>query len=288
MFMVHINCSVRALLIQAALLASLASSAHAFEPLNTDDAGTIGKSVNQIEQYFYVLHNNVAGNPGGVSTPGEEYRGLGNAKAFPLTFTHGLSESTELSIATTYYATPRGYYSPITNNILGLKWRFWGDGERGLTMAIKPSITLPASTSQQVQGLGLAKTNYELSYILSYYWDSFQVHSNISYARNPYNTNYSISGTFSPYQVNLISGSIAPVWIVNSWLKLALDIGSSIDTSSNAAAVNDYGMVAAIFRVNKNVDIGLSYLQNSTTPNNAWTSRGLASDRSEIGVTWRF
>jgi hypothetical protein len=171
---------------------------------------------------------------------------------------------------------------------LGLKWRFWGDGERGLGMAIKPTITLPASTSQQVQGLGLAKTNYELNYILSYYWDSFQVHSNISYARNPYNTNYSISGTFSPYQVNLISGSIAPVWIVNSWLKLALDIGSSIDTSSNAAAVNDYGMVAAIFRVNKNVDIGLSYLQNSTTPNNAWTSRGLASDRSEIGVTWRF
>jgi hypothetical protein len=260
----------------------------AFEPLNTDDAGTLGKSVNQIEQYFYVLHNNVAGNPGGASTPGEEYRGLGNAKAFPLTFTHGLSESTELSIATTYYATPRGSYSSITNNILGLKWRFWGDGERGLSMAIKPSITLPASTSQQVQGLGLAKTNYELSYILSYYWHSFQVHTNISYAHNPYNKNYPISGSYAPYQTNLVSGSIAPVWIVNSWLKLALDIGSSIDTSSNAEAVNDYGMVAAIFRVHKDVDIGLSYLQNSTTPNNAWTSRGIASGRSEIGITWRF
>ena len=141
------------------MLESLASYAHAFEPLNTDDAGTIGKSFKQIEQYFYVLHNSVAGNPSGASTPGEVYRALGKAKTFPLTFTHGLSESTELSIATTYYATPRGSYSPITNNILGLKWRFWGDGERGLTMAIKPSITLPTSTSQQVQGLGLTKTN---------------------------------------------------------------------------------------------------------------------------------
>ena len=132
-------------------------------------------------------------------------------------------------------------------------------------MAIKPAITLPASTSQQVQGLGLAKTNYELNYILSYYWERIQVHTNISYARNPYNTNYPISGTYSPYQINLVSASIAPVWIVNSWLKLALDIGSSIDTSTDAAAVNDYGMVAAIFSVDKNIDVGFSYLQSSTT-----------------------
>ena len=260
----------------------------AFEPLNTDDAGTIGKNVNQIEQYFYVLHNNVAGNPGGAATPGEEFRGIGNAKAFPLTYTYGLSESTEMSLATTYYSTPRGSYAPFANNILGLKWRFMGDGGSGLGMAIKPMITLPASTSQQVQGLGLAKTNYELNYILSYYWDSFQVHTNISYARNPYNKNYPISGSYAPYQTNLISGSIAPVWIVSTWLKLALDIGSSIDTSPNSGAVNDYGMVAAIFSINKNIDIGLSYLQSGTTPSNAVSGKGITSDRSEIGVTWRF
>jgi hypothetical protein len=261
---------------------------HAFEPLNTDDAATIGKSVNQIEQYFYLLHNNTPGNPGSVATPGEEFRGVGNAKAFPFTYTHGLTDTTEISFATTYYATPRGSYSPFANNIFGFKWRFWGDGQTGLGMAIKPTITLPASTSQQVQGLGLAMTNYELNYILSYYWDRIQVHTNISYARNPYNKNFPISGTYTPYQINIISGSIAPVWIVNSWLKLALDIGSSIDTSTNAAAVNDYGMIGAIFSVNKDIDIGLSYLQSSTTPNNAWTNKGIISNRSEIGVTWRF
>lgn len=155
-------------------------------------------------------------------------------------------------------------------------------------MAIKPAITLPASTSQQVQGLGLAKTNYELNYIISYYWEEIEVHSNISYARNPYNSNFPISGSYDPYQINLVSGSIAPIWNVNSWLKLALDIGSSIDTSTNGAAVNDYAMVAAIFSVTKNVDIGLSFLQSGTTPNNAWTGKNVAANRSEIGVTWRF
>jgi hypothetical protein len=279
---------IRQLFFLAMVISVLPLHVHAFEPLNTDDAATIGKSVNQIEQYFYLLHNNTPGNPGSVATPGEEFRGVGNAKAFPFTYTHGLTDTTEISFATTYYATPRGSYSPFANNIFGFKWRFWGDGQTGLGMAIKPTITLPASTSQQVQGLGLAMTNYELNYILSYYWDRIQVHTNISYARNPYNKNFPISGTYTPYQINIISGSIAPVWIVNSWLKLALDIGSSIDTSTNAAAVNDYGMIGAIFSVNKDIDIGLSYLQSSTTPNNAWTNKGIISNRSEIGVTWRF
>jgi hypothetical protein len=279
---------IRQLFFFAMVISVLPLHVHAFEPLNTDDAATIGKSVNQIEQYFYLLHNNTPGNPGSVATPGEEFRGVGNAKAFPFTYTHGLTDTTEISFATTYYATPRGSYSPFANNIFGFKWRFWGDGQTGLGMAIKPTITLPASTSQQVQGLGLAMTNYELNYILSYYWDRIQVHTNISYARNPYNKNFPISGTYTPYQINIISGSIAPVWIVNSWLKLALDIGSSIDTSTNAAAVNDYGMIGAIFSVNKDIDIGLSYLQSSTTPNNAWTNKGIISNRSEIGVTWRF
>ncbi len=279
---------IRQLFFLAMVISVLPWNVYAFEPLNTDDAATIGKSVNQIEQYFYLLHNNTPGNPGSVATPGEEFRGVGNAKAFPFTYTHGLTDTTEISFATTYYATPRGSYSPFANNIFGFKWRFWGDGQTGLGMAIKPTITLPASTSQQVQGLGLAMTNYELNYILSYYWDRIQVHTNISYARNPYNKNFPISGTYTPYQINIISGSIAPVWIVNSWLKLALDIGSSIDTSTNAAAVNDYGMIGAIFSVNKDIDIGLSYLQSSTTPNNAWTNKGIISNRSEIGVTWRF
>ncbi len=74
----------------------------AFEPLNTDDAGTIGKRVNQIEQYFYFLHNNTPGNPGSVATPGEEFRGLGNAKVFPFTYTYGMSDSTEIAFSTTY------------------------------------------------------------------------------------------------------------------------------------------------------------------------------------------
>lgn len=269
-------------------LVFLVTEVSAFEPLNTDDAATIGKGTRQIEQYFYTLNNNSPGDPADISSPGEEFRGLGNATAFPFTFTYGLSESSELSLGTTYYASPRGNYSPFSNNVIGFKWRFLGDGDDGLAMAIKPSITLPTSTAQQAKGLGLAKTNYEFTFITSYFWESFEIHANLSYARNPYNTNYPISGVFTTPQVNLISYSLAPVWELNSWLRLAIDVGSYLDTTPNNPSPNDYGLVAAIFSVNKNIDIGLSYLKSGTTMYNAINGFGDNSTRSEIGVTWRF
>ena len=71
---------IRQLFFLAMVISVLPWHVHAFEPLNTDDAATIGKGINQIEQYFYVLHNNAPGNPGSVATPGEEFRGVGNAK----------------------------------------------------------------------------------------------------------------------------------------------------------------------------------------------------------------
>jgi hypothetical protein len=270
------------------VIAALPLVTYGFEPLNTDDAGTVGKGVRQIEQYFYVLNNNSPGDPGDIAAAGEEFRGLGNAKALPFTFTYGLSDSTELSFGTTYYMSPRGDYSPFANNAIALKWRLIGDGDEGLSIAVKPTITLPASTSQQTKGLGLARTNYEFNFIASYFWDSFEIHANISYARNPYNSSYPISGAMATPQVNVVSGSIAPVWTVNSWLKLAIDIGSYIDTTPSSPSPSDYGMLAAIFSVNKNVDIGLSYLQAGTTLYNAINGIGDNSNRSEIGVTWRF
>jgi hypothetical protein len=55
----------------------------AFEPLNTDDAGTVVKGLNQIEQYFFTTasHGGGSANPADVITPGEEYFGGQGAKA---------------------------------------------------------------------------------------------------------------------------------------------------------------------------------------------------------------
>lgn len=266
----------------------LSVGAQAFEPLNTDDAATIGRNVNQIEQYIYVLNNKAVEDISVINSNGEEFKGLGRATAAPFTYTRGLSETTEVSFATTYYASPSGNYSPFSNYVLGLKWRFWGDGEQGWAFAVKPTITLPATTSQQAVGIGLASTNYELSLISSYYWDQIHVHSNISVARNPYNTNYPVSGSFEPLRTNAYALSIAPVWVVNARWRLALDFGVGTNILLNGNQFSDYGMVAAIYSITPDVDLGVSIMRSAADFGTVFSGSGVYSLRSEAGVTWRF
>ena len=267
---------------------SLSFTAHAFEPLNTDDAATVGRNVNQIEQYIYVLNNKAAEDVSVINSNGEEFRGLGRATAAPFTYTRGLSETVEASFASTYYANPDGSYSPLSNYVLGLKWRFWGNGEQGWAFAVKPTVTLPASTSQQAVGIGFASTNYELNIISSYYWDQIHVHSNVSYARNPYNTNYPVSGSTEPLRTNAYAFSIAPVWVVNVRWRLALDFGVGSNILLNANRFSDYGMVAAIYSITPDVDLGLSIMRSAATFGTVFSGSGVYSLRSEAGITWRF
>ena len=267
---------------------ALSFAAHAFEPLNTDDAATIGRNVNQIEQYIYVLNNKAAEDVSVINSNGEEFRGLGRATAAPFTYTRGLSETVEASFASTYYTNPNGNYSPLSNYVLGLKWRFLGDGEKGWAFAVKPTVTLPASTSQQAVGIGFASTNYEVNLISSYYWDQIHVHSNVSYARNPYNTNYPVSGSTDPLRTNAYAFSIAPVWVVNARWRLALDFGAGSNILLNANRFSDYGMVAALYSITPDVDLGLSIMRSAANFGTVFSGSGVYSLRSEAGVTWRF
>jgi len=270
------------------LAVAVALPTQAFEPLITDDAATIGRNVNQIEQYIYVLNNKATEDISVINSNGEEFRGLGRATAAPFTYTRGLSETTEVSFATTYYASPKGNYSPLSNFVLGLKWRFWGDGEQGWAFAVKPTVTLPASTSQQAVGIGMAKTNYELNFISSYYWDQIHVHSNVSYASNPYNTNYQVNGSMEPLRTKAYSFSIAPVWVVNARWRLALDFGVGTNIVLNANRFSDYGMVAAIYSITSDVDLGVSIMRSAADFGAVFSGSGVNSLRSEAGVTWRF
>ena len=272
----------------------LLSTTHAlaFEPLNTDDAGTIGININQIEAYFYSI---TAGGPNGEFSdisPGEEFVGSGNAKTFPFTFTRGLTDSTEASISTSYYAVPRGQYSPLSNYVFGLKWRFMGDGETGLSLAAKPSLTLPTGNNQQVAGLGNASTNYGLNMIASYFLEDIGIHVNMSYEREPYNINYPVAGDLDPQRKNVFAFSVAPVWQVQPKTRVALDIGAGNNTpTASASYMSTYAMAASIYSPIPRVDLGFSYLVSgnnlSDTVSNSKSKRN-GSDRFEIGITWRF
>jgi len=261
---------------------------HAFEPLNTDDAGTVKAGGNQIEQYFFSINRSSGTQQADLLTPGEEYTGRVDAKAFPFTYTRGLSDSVEASFSTTYYNEPSGNYSKFANYVFASKWRFYEDQENNYAFAVKPTLILPASQQQQVGGLGLAAFNYGVNFIASKYWDNIEVHVNAMYMRSPYNTNYSVGTTFGSNRTNIFLISFAPVWSVCKDLKLALDLGVSTNPPTSEQYISNYALIAGIYSLTPSLDIGVSYMRVGMNYSETFAAQQAGATRTEVGVTLRF
>ena len=266
----------------------LPTLALAFEPLNTDDAGTVKAGGNQIEQYFFFINRAGGDQSADILTPGEEYSGNTNARAFPFTYTRGISETVEASFATTYYSQPNGSYSRFSNYVFATKWRFHEDSENRYALAIKPMVSLPTSKQQQVSGLGLAAFNYGVNFIASKYWDEVEVHMNASYIRSPYNTNYSVGYSADTFRTNILLLSIAPVWTVSQNLRLAFDIGVTTNPTASQQYSSQYALIAGIYSLTDNIDLGVSYMRTGLNFGETFAAQQAASTRSEVGITWRF
>ena len=270
----------------------LINSAYAFEPLNTDDAGTVKKNTNQIEQYFYSIHkvHQASGVTEDSVSPGEEFDGPGSTKSFPFTYTRGVADDVEVAVSAQYNATPREtYYSPVSNYTLNAKWRFWGDEGDTWNFAVKPILQFPVSKQQQVAGFGQAAFNYGATFIASYYLsEAIEAHINVGYMRSPYNVNYLNGGSATPLRVSQYSASIAPVWNVMDGLRLALDMGVQTNPPVGEQQSVMYGMVAAIIGLSESLDFGISMLRSAQNSGTVINGTGPYSTRLDTGLTWRF
>lgn len=270
------------------VLLCISLNAFAFEPLNTDDAGTVKAGGNQIEQYFFSINRSGSPQQADIITPGEEYVGRNDAKAFPFTYTRGLGEQVEASFSVTYYNEPSGNFSKFSNYVFATKWRFYENEEQGYAFAIKPSLVLPAGKQQQVTGLGMAAFNYGANLIASKYWDDFEVHVNAMYMHSPYNTNYSVGLSSDPNRTNLFIVSIAPVWSVYKDFKLALDIGATTNPPTTEQYLSHYALIAAIYSITDSVDLGVSYMRTGLNFSELIAAQASGATRTEVGLTWRF
>jgi hypothetical protein len=268
----------------------VSQASFAFEPLNTDDAGTVEAGRNQIEQYFFSInrHGAASATPTDIVTPGEEYAGQESAKAFPFTYTRGLTDTLEGSVATTYYNQPSGNYTRFSNSMIGLKWRFFEDQENHYALAVKPTLVFPASQQQQVNGLGMAAINYGINFIASKYWESLEVHANLSYMHSPYNTNYAVGQSMDLNRTNLFFISIAPVLTLMPGVRIALDIGATTNPPIPEQYLNTYGLVALILSPTQDIDIGFSAMRSAANYGVVLSANGTNATRTEVGVTWRF
>ena len=272
------------------LIFLIPSSALAFEPLNTDDAGTVKAGGNQIEQYFFSInrHGSTSAAPSDIVTPGEEFAGPNGAKALPFTYTRGLSDTVEASIASTYYTEPSGSFTRFSNSAIGLKWRFLSDEKNGYALAVKPILILPASQQQQINGLGSGALNYGVNFIASRYWEQLDIHFNLSYMHSPYNTNYAVGQSTDPNRTNIFFMSVAPVWTLIPGVRLALDIGMTTNPPIPEQYVSTYGLIGLILSPSEDIDIGISAMRSAASYGIVVAANGPNATRSEIGITWRF
>ena len=269
------------------LLSSLPVAA--YMPLNTDDAGTTAKGGYQIEQYFYSLLQvgQSSTGPDAVSS-GEDYQGVDNARAFPFTFSRGMTDNLDLQFAPTYYLQPLGSFSRVANYTLNVKWRFLGDGEKGLNLALRPQLIAPAGTTQQEYGIGNARWNYGLTFIASQFSENYELHFNAGYQQAPYNNSYPVGLSADARRTDLYSVSVAPVLNLSSKWKVALDVGINTNPNMPDATLTRYGLIALLYYPIKDLDVGVSYQRNASTFDVAFGGSGAYVSRLQIGVTYRF
>ena len=273
----------------ALLIAVASTPSHAYAPLNTDDAGTVGKGTNQVEIYYSQINEYAPGLGAEVAdSTGEAYQGVGTARAFPFVYMRGLTDNLDLSFSSTYYLSPTGSFSPFANYIFGTKWRVEGDGESGWNLAVKPQVILPAGSEQQVYGIGNALVNYGITGIASRYWDQAELHLNASYLRAPYNPNYLMGFTTDPKRTNLYFFSVAPVWVVSPKFRLALDVGFNTNPEEPEQSLTTFVMLAMIYSPTKDIDLGISYQRNAPNFGTIFAGDAPYTSRFQVGVTYRF
>jgi len=269
------------------LLSSLPAAA--YMPLNTDDAGTTAKGGYQIEQYFYSLVQVGQSSTGlDAVSSGEDYQGVDNARAFPFAFSRGVTDNLDLQFTPTYYLQPLGSFSRVANYTLNVKWRFLGDGEKGLNLALRPQLIAPASTTQQEYGIGNARWNYGLTFIASQFSENYELHFNAGYQQAPYNNSYTVGLSTDTRRTDLYSVSVAPVWTISSKWKVALDVGFNTNPNMPDPMLTRYGLVALMYFPTKDLDVGVSYQRNASTFDVAFGGSGAYVSRLQVGVTYRF
>lgn len=239
------------------LLLGAARPAYALHPLITEDTGTQGKGVAQVE--WTVTHEH-------------DREGDTSIHRYDPTVvvTYGVAEAVDVFASAPYLrlhtvssgetTTSNGWSDPA----FGFKWRFYEQGN--LSMAIKPAVLLAEGDAQR--GLGKGRTGYSLPFVVTQKWDGFAFHTHVAM-----NGNRNTVGE----REHLWHASVALEHQRTEHLKWVLDLG--VDRNPDPArnlhpAYLLGGVVYSAGRVD--LSLGVKGKLNSAAPDQAFL----------FGLTW--
>ncbi|MBI1810973.1 MAG: transporter [Nitrospirae bacterium] len=242
-------------------------SAFAAHPLITDDTGTQGKGKYQLEV------NGEYGN--------EKYGvdGEKNTTKMATTLTYGASENADIILGIPYQyirtktsATDTESESTkaedgISDISIESKWRFFE--KNGLSLALKPGITLP--TGNRKRGLGTGRAAYSLFFITTKEVEPWAFHFNLGYKRNENRNNERIE----IWHVSLAS----EVEVVKD-LKAVANIGMERNPDKTSNIDPAFILGGLIYSISKNFDVDFGIRGGLNKPETDYAILA--------GIAWRF
>ena len=240
--------------------AAFCAGARAAHPLLTEDTGTQGRGNAQLELTLDAFRDRLAGVP---------IRGVQAGAVF----SYGVADPADLQLGLPYLRVRenedarRTLLSGVGDVSLDLKWRFLERG--GLSLGLKPGITLP--TGDEKKFLGAGRVTWGALLIGSYESGPIAFHSHIGYRdyRN-------VVGL----KTSLWHVSVASTWQVAESLKLVADLSRDTNPVPGYSTPLDYVIVGAIWMPKKNLDLDIGYRHGASGPA---LDRGLLA-----GVTLRW
>jgi len=252
----------------AVLAAALFAPAMAYQPLITDDTGTQGTGGNQIE--FSYNHEDEKSADATTIT-----------RTLPFVYTRGLTDALDVYAGLSHVRirppAPDPRVNGSGNPVVGLKWRFYENEAQKLSLAFKPEIQIPVSSSAETRGLGSARTNAGAMLILTQETGFGAVHANLAV-----NTNrFELQANRDAERRTLYRLSVAPVFEPAEGWKIALDAGLTTNPDKAEKARMGYLELGVVYSPTKDLDFALGVIRD-VRDGERRAITGTA------GVTWRF
>jgi hypothetical protein len=241
-------------------------SAFAAHPLITDDTGTQGKGKTQFEFTGEYSHDAEDGTT----------RNILVYPTIPL-LSHGLTETADLVLGVPFErietkqdgstVTERG----ISDASIQVKWRFYESS--GLSVAVKPGLTLP--TGNEDRGLGNGKASYSAFLIVTKELAPLAFHLTMGFLRNEYKLQADENGN----KRELWHVSFAVQAEVLKGLKVVGNIGSERNPDRSSNTNPAFLLGGLIYSLKENLDIDFGVKAGLNRPE---------TDVSYLaGLTWR-
>ncbi len=233
---------------------------YAAHPLITDDSGTQGKGRYQLE-----LNGEYANDKEeGIKTETFDIKAI---------ISYGVTENIDLVLTLPYQKIKikeedaKKSSEGLSDIGLELKWRFYE--KDGLSLALKPGLTLP--TGNEDNGLGTGKATLSLFFITTYEQHPWAVHFNAGYIRNE---------NIIDERKDIWHLSLAGTFEVIENLKIVGNIGVERNTDKVSRTDPAFILAGLIYSLSKDLDIDMGVKAGL---NEAETDYSLLA-----GLTWRF